>query len=99
MADIASITGERALVAALERVWNHLLTANTYVTGGIGQSSFNEGFSSDYSLPNLHAYCETCASVGMAFWNHRMNLIGGESKYADVVETAVSYTHLTLPTT
>ena len=89
VADIASITGERALVAALERVWNHLLTANTYVTGGIGQSSFNEGFSSDYSLPNLHAYCETCASVGMAFWNHRMNLIGGESKYADVVETEI----------
>ena len=89
VADIASITGERALVEALERVWNHLLSSNTYITGGIGQSSFNEGFSSDYSLPNLHAYCETCASVGMAFWNHRMNLIDGEAKYADVVETQI----------
>ncbi len=89
VADVASITGEKALVSALERVWNNLLTANTYITGGIGQSSFNEGFSGDFSLPNLHAYCETCASVGMAFWNQRMNLIHGESKYADVVETEI----------
>lgn len=89
VADIASITGETALVKALERVWNNLLTANTYITGGIGQSSFNEGFTGDFSLPNLHAYCETCASVGMAFWNQRMNLINGESKYADVVETEI----------
>ena len=89
VADVASITGEDALVRALERVWDNLLGANTYITGGIGQSSFNEGFSGDYSLPNLHAYCETCASVGMAFWNQRMNLIDGESKYADVVETEI----------
>jgi len=89
IADIASITGEKALTDALERVWNNLLTANTYITGGIGQSSFNEGFTGDFSLPNLNAYCETCASVGMAFWNQRMNLINGESKYADVVETEI----------
>ena len=89
VADVASITGERALVQALERVWDNLITANTYITGGIGQSSFNEGFSRDFSQPNLHAYCETCASVGMAFWNQRMNLIEGDSKYADVVETEI----------
>ena len=89
VADVASITGEAALMRALERVWDNLLTANTYITGGIGQSSFNEGFSGDFSLPNLHAYCETCASVGMAFWNQRMNLVNGESKYADVVETEI----------
>ncbi|MBO4884052.1 MAG: glycoside hydrolase family 127 protein [Clostridia bacterium] len=89
VADVASVTGERALVQALERVWDNLISANTYITGGIGQSSFNEGFSRDFSQPNLHAYCETCASVGMAFWNHRMNLIEGQSKYADVVETEI----------
>ena len=89
VADVASVTGEEALMTALERVWNNLLTANTYITGGIGQSSFNEGFSGDFSLPNLNAYCETCASVGMAFWNQRMNLFRGESKYADVVETEI----------
>lgn len=89
VADVASVTGEEALMTALERVWDNLLTANTYITGGIGQSSFNEGFSGDFSLPNLNAYCETCASVGMAFWNQRMNLFRGESKYADVVETEI----------
>lgn len=89
VADVASVTGEEALMRALERVWDNLITANTYITGGIGQSSFNEGFSGDFSLPNLNAYCETCASVGMAFWNHRMNLFRGESKYADIVEIEI----------
>lgn len=89
IADLASITGEKALVDALDRVWNHLITTSTYITGGIGQSSFNEGFTGDFSLPNLNAYCETCASIGMAFWNQRMNLINGDSKYADIVETEI----------
>ena len=60
-----------------------------YITGGIGQSSSNEGFSEDYSLPNLTAYCETCASVGMVLWNWRMNQATGDAKYADVMERSM----------
>ena len=87
LADIASLKGDKALEAALLRLWNNVVPANYYITGGIGQSAHNEGFTRDWSLPNLTAYCETCAAVGMALWNHRMNLLTGEAKYADIVET------------
>ena len=50
-----------------------------YITGGIGSSGHNEGFTKDYDLPNETAYCETCASVGMILWNQRMNLMTGDS--------------------
>jgi len=60
-----------------------------YITGGIGSSGGNEGFSVDYDLPNEQAYCETCASVGMVFWNQRMNALTGESEYIDVLERSL----------
>jgi DUF1680 family protein len=60
-----------------------------YVTGGIGSSRVNEGFSGDYDLPNLEAYCETCASVGMVLWNQRMNRLTGDAKYVDVLERSL----------
>jgi DUF1680 family protein len=60
-----------------------------YVTGGIGSSGSNEGFSTDYDLPNEQAYCETCASVGMVFWNQRMNLLTGNSQFIDVLERSL----------
>lgn len=56
---------------------------------GIGSSRHNEGFTEDYDLPNLDAYCETCASVGMVLWNQRMNQFTGDSKYIDVLERSM----------
>jgi DUF1680 family protein len=52
----------------------------------VGSSTRNEGFTQDYSLPNKSAYCETCASIGMVFWNNRMNLLSADARYADVAE-------------
>ena len=86
LADIASIREDEALEQALCRLWSNVNPPNLYITGGIGQSAYNEGFTQDWSLPNLTAYCETCASIGMAFWNRRMTLNHGESCYADLVE-------------
>ncbi|GIO15512.1 hypothetical protein J19TS2_50670 [Cohnella xylanilytica] len=86
MADVVHASGDPAYVDALHRVWAHTVERNMYVTGGIGPSRHNEGFTCDYDLPNETAYCETCAAIAMAFWNHRMNLLFGDAKYADVVE-------------
>ncbi|MEK5463413.1 beta-L-arabinofuranosidase domain-containing protein [Paenibacillus sp. FSL P2-0136] len=86
MADIVHTSGDSAYSEALHRVWTHTVERNMYVTGGIGPSRHNEGFTSDYDLPNETAYCETCAAIAMVFWNHRMNLTFGDGKYADVVE-------------
>ncbi|MBQ7253828.1 MAG: glycoside hydrolase family 127 protein [Bacteroidales bacterium] len=89
MADVASYTGDQGYIDALNRLWEDVVLRNMYITGGIGQSAHNEGFTNDYSLPNLTAYCETCASVGMVLWNWRMNQFTADSKYIDVLERAM----------
>jgi DUF1680 family protein len=89
MADVARETGDATLTAALEKLWTHLYTKLLYVTGGIGSSRHNEGFTFDYDLPNETAYCETCASVALAFWAHRMLHLTGESRFADVMERSL----------
>lgn len=89
MADVAAYTGDQGYIDALGRLWDDVVLKNMYVTGGIGQSAHNEGFTVDYSLPNLTAYCETCASVGMVLWNWRMNQFTGDGKYVDVMERSM----------
>lgn len=86
MADVASYTGDKAYVTALDSLWNDVVLRNMYITGGIGQSAANEGITEDWDLPNKEAYCETCASIGMVLWNARMNRMSGDSKYADIME-------------
>jgi DUF1680 family protein len=86
MADLAGETSDRELLAACERLWSHLVSTRLYVTGGLGSSEHNEGFSTDFDLPNRDAYAESCAAVGLVFWAHRMLQLTGEARYADVME-------------
>ena len=72
--------------AAGKRIWDYLITSKLYLTGGIGASGSGEAFGQPYELPNMTAYNETCASVGMDFWNHRLFLLEGDAKYIDVME-------------
>ncbi|MEI8111887.1 MAG: beta-L-arabinofuranosidase domain-containing protein [Chitinophagia bacterium] len=88
-ADVAAHTGDTDYVNAMKRVWQDVVYRNMYVTGGIGSAGSNEGFTKDYDLPNEQAYCETCASVGMVFWNQRMNQLTGEAMYIDVLEKSL----------
>ena len=89
MADVAAEKGLSGYAAALNRVWDDVVMRNMYITGGIGSSLHNEGFTQDYDLPNKEAYCETCASIGMVFWNNRMNLLSKDAKYVDVMERCI----------
>jgi hypothetical protein len=86
MADVAAVTGDKAMRAAGTRIWDYLITSKLYLTGGIGASGSGEAFGQPYELPNMTAYNETCASVGMDFWNHRLFLLEGDAKYIDVME-------------
>ena len=88
-ADVAAQTGDTGYLSAMVRVWKDVVYRNMYLTGGIGSSGSNEGFSVDYDLPNEQAYCETCASVGMVFWNQRMNSLTGDATYIDVLERSL----------
>jgi DUF1680 family protein len=86
MADVAAVTGDERIRAAGLRIWNHLMESKLYITGGIGASGSGEAFGQPYELPNMTAYNETCASVGMDFWAHRLFLLEGDARYIDVME-------------
>ena len=87
--DLARATGDPKLVAMLDRIWESTTEKRMFVTGGIGPSGSNEGFTVDYDLPTFSAYQESCASIANALWNYRMALLHGDGKYADVMETAI----------
>jgi DUF1680 family protein len=89
MADVAAETGEPELRTALDRLWDNMVHKQLYVSGGIGSRYDGEAFGRDYELPNERAYTETCAAIGSVMWSWRMLQIDGDSKYADVMETAL----------
>lgn len=89
MADLAGETGDKGLLRALNALWEDVCTRKLYLTGGIGPSRHNEGFTQPYDLPNETAYAETCASIGLVLWNHRMLQLNCDRRYADVIERAL----------
>ncbi len=88
-ADVAAVTNDAGYITAMDSVWQDVVYRHMYITGGIGAQGTNEGFGKPYDLPNETAYCETCASVGMVFWNQRMNMLSGNAKYIDVLERSL----------
>ncbi len=86
MADVAALTGAMEYIAAIDAIWEDVVTRKLYITGGIGAAGGHEGFGGAYELPNMTAYCETCASIANVLWNHRMFLMHGDGKYIDVLE-------------
>ncbi|WP_041738100.1 glycoside hydrolase family 127 protein [Caldicellulosiruptor owensensis] len=86
MADIARITKDEELLETCKALFKDIVTRKMYITGGIGASAHGESFSFEYDLPNDRAYAETCASVGLIFFAHRMFLVDHNSYYYDVIE-------------
>ncbi|MGH6925277.1 MAG: glycoside hydrolase family 127 protein [Propylenella sp.] len=88
-ADLAGERNDAGLLEACRRLWADLTGKRLYVTGGLGPSASNEGFTTDFDLPNETAYAETCAAVGLVFWAHRMLLVERDGRYADMMELAL----------
>ena len=86
MADVAALTGDSAYIKAIDKIWDNIVSKKYYITGGIGATSHGEAFGDNYDLPNMSAYCETCAAIGNVYLNHRLFLLHGESKFYDVLE-------------
>lgn len=84
--DVASLMNDTALMSASKRVWDNVVSKKLYVTGGIGSRGMGEGFGPNYELPNMTGYCETCASIANVYWNYRLFLNEGDSRYCDVLE-------------
>jgi len=89
MADIATEYHDDSLTEALEILWDDLTSKQMYITGGIGPSAENEGFTDYFDLPNESAYAETCASIGLIFWAARMLGRGPNRRYGDIMEQAL----------
>jgi DUF1680 family protein len=86
MADVAAITGDTSYLKAIDAIWENVVSAKLYITGGIGATEHGEAFEKNYELPNTTAYCETCAAIANVYWNHRLFLLHGDVKYVDVLE-------------
>lgn len=86
MADVAALTGDTSYIHAIDRIWDNIVGKKYYITGGIGATANGEAFGANYELPNMSAYCETCAAIGNVYVNYRLFLLHGESKYYDVLE-------------
>ena len=86
MADVAALTGDKDYIKAIDAIWDNIVTKKLYITGGIGATNNGEAFGANYELPNMSAYCETCAAIGNVYVNYRLFLLHGESKYYDVLE-------------
>lgn len=86
MADLLSLENHPGYRRVLETVWQDIVSSKMYLTGGLGSDGSCEGFGPAYHLPNLTAYAETCASVAAFFWQQRMFLASGDSRYPDVME-------------
>lgn len=86
IADVAALTGNTPYEQAIDKIWNDVAADKLYITGGIGATNDGEAFGGPFELPNMSAYCETCASIANVYWNSRMFLLHGDAKYIDVLE-------------
>lgn len=86
MADVAALTGDQGYINAIDRIWDNIVNKKIYITGGVGATGNGEAFGANYELPNMSAYCETCAAIGNVYLNYRLFLLHGEAKYYDVLE-------------
>ena len=85
MADIAAETGDQDYQSAVLSLWDNMVNKKLYVTGGVGSGETSEGFGPNYSLRN-EAYCESCSSCGLIFFQYKMNLAYHDAKFADLYE-------------
>ena len=89
MADVAALTDDKDFLRAIDSIWNNVVTKKIYVQGGVGAIGDGERFGDNYELPNRTAYNETCAAIANVYWNHRMFLLHGDSKYIDILEKSL----------
>ena len=85
MADIAAETHDPDYQSAVLSLWDNMVNKKYYLTGGIGSGETSEGFGPNYSLRN-EAYCETCSSCGLVFFQYKLNLAYHDARYADLYE-------------
>jgi len=85
MTDVALETGDIDYQSAVMSLWDNIVNKKYYLTGGVGSGETSEGFGPNYSLRH-DAYCESCSSCGEIFFQHKLNLMYHDAKFADLYE-------------
>ena len=88
MADVAAETHDIDYQSAVKSLWDNIVNKKYYLTGGIGSGETSEGFGPNYSLRN-NAYCESCSTCGLIFFQYKMNLAYHDASYADLYEESI----------
>lgn len=103
VADLYAEEGDKEYLDVLHKVWKNMVDTKIYLTGGVGalyngaspygdfwnHQLIHQAFGYEYQLPNVTAYNETCASIGLVMWAYRMFLIEPKAEYFDVIERAL----------
>lgn len=103
VADLYAEEGDKEYLDVLHKVWKNMVDTKIYLTGGVGalyngaspygdfwnHQLIHQAFGYEYQLPNVTAYNETCASIGLVMWAYRMFLIEPKTEYFDVIERAL----------
>lgn len=103
VADLYAEEGDKEYLDVLHKVWKNMVNTKIYLTGGVGalyngaspygdfwnHQLIHQAFGYEYQLPNVTAYNETCASIGLVMWAYRMFLIEPKAEYFDVIERAL----------
>lgn len=86
IAHIANKQSNFSYARAALNIWNNIVSSQMYVTGGTGSTNDGEeAYGGSNKLPQ-NGYCETCASVGMAFYGQNMFNLLGKGEFVDTVE-------------
>lgn len=103
VADLYAEDGDEEYLSMLHKVWRNLIDQKIYITGGCGalyngispygnffvDQKTHQAYGYEYQLPNITAYNETCASVGLVLWAYRMFQIEPKAEYMDWLERAM----------
>ena len=77
---------EKRLNDAMMRLWHNVTGRKMYLHGGTGNGTHAEQHGENDDLPVSATYSECCANIAQGQWNHQMNLLTGDVKYAGIVE-------------
>ncbi len=79
-------TNDERLREACMRLFDDIVKHKLYVTGGIGSSAQGETFTTSYDLPNLEAYTESCAALGLELFALSLQQTELDHRFGDLIE-------------
>ncbi len=100
VADLCAEIEDGEYLEMLHLVWKSLMNHKIYLTGGCGalyngvspygnffvDQKIHQAYGYEYQLPNITAYNETCANIGLVMWAYRMFTIEPKAEYFDIIE-------------